>query len=530
MPLNLPYPSTLRHIQRSCRRLITNFYTYRYHTTSCTNTVGTRFAPSPTGDLHIGGLRTALYNYLYAKHNHGKYILRIEDTDQKRTVMNSVDQLINILLQCNVQHDNHNELYYQSDRLPIYHKYIDVLFQSGAVYPCFCSSDRLAESRQQQIKSGIQPQYDRLCSKIPHQQALQQLSEYKATNQPYVYRLRVPHTHGHIVVNDLCRGKIQYPYKQIDDQILIKSDGYPTYHFAVVVDDYLLNITHIIRGEEWLTSTPKHIILYNAFQWNVPQYCHLPLLLNKDGTKLSKRNSDVSAMSYLNKGYLPEALINFIVFLGWNTNNNNELLSIQDMIKLFDIRRIQKGGAVVDIKKLNWFNQQYIRKLVTDDINRILSITRPLFQSTYPNNILCSDDKFLIRVIQCLKEHVTLTTEFVTESDYLFGGMNYSTDESMKMHTAVFSDQFTVRPLTIVQNTMNRLNELSDEQSTDVNTISELLTTTQTQLGITSKQYFMTLRYILTARHTGPHLNSILATLGKQNSITRLQTFIVQQN
>jgi len=339
--------------------------------------IRTRFAPSPTGYLHIGGLRTALYSYLVAKQNKGKFLLRIEDTDRERFV---ADGVMNILISLNwagvipdegVKFDKHLDIsqegkdgpYIQSERLEIYKKYVDQLVEAGHAYYCFCSPERLQELRDNQQRNKLPTKYDKRCLNINLEEAKKRV----AAGEKHVVRLKMPET-GETVFNDLIRGEVSFKNELIDDQVLLKSDGFPTYHLAVVVDDHLMGITHIIRGEEWISSVPKHIQLYKYFGWDVPQMAHLPLLLNPDKSKLSKRQGDVAVEDYRKKGYLPEAIVNFVAFLGWNPGTENEFFTLDELVKEFDLSHVGKAGAVFNLEKLNWYNKQYIKKLSNKEL------------------------------------------------------------------------------------------------------------------------------------------------------------------
>ncbi len=334
--------------------------------------VRTRFAPSPTGFLHVGNFRTALYSYLIAKQSGGKFILRIEDTDQKRSVEGGIENILKSLYWAGIVPDEgvmmdaeekivqggDNGPYIQSERLGIYKKYADELLNNGHAYYCFCSAERLAEVKDRQQKNKLPTGYDGHCRDIDIGEAQKKV----AAGEPYVIRVKMPRK-GETVLNDLIRGEVRFRNELVDDQIIMKSDGFPTYHLAVVVDDYLMKITHVVRGEDWLPSTPKHTQLYEYLGWNPPRYAHLPLLLNADKSKLSKRQGDVAVEDYIKKGYLPEAMLNFVAFLGWNPGTEREILSLDELVKEFKIEKINKSGAVFNLKKLDWYNQQYIRKL-----------------------------------------------------------------------------------------------------------------------------------------------------------------------
>ena len=290
--------------------------------------VRVRFAPSPTGFLHVGGLRTALFNYLFARNSGGKFILRIEDTDRARYVEGAVDNLITTLRWAGLDYDEGPVVggdfgpYVQSERLAIYKKHVDVLLEKRVAYRCFCTPERLDAMRKEQEKKKLQPKYDRTCLSLSENEIEANLSAGK----PYVVRLKVP-DNVTIKFSDIIRGDVEFASERVDDQVLLKSDGYPTYHLANVVDDHLMNISHVIRGEEWLSSTPKHVLLYEAFGWELPKFAHLPLLLNPDRSKLSKRQGDVAVEDYRDKGYLKEALVNFVALLGWNPGDDMSIFA-----------------------------------------------------------------------------------------------------------------------------------------------------------------------------------------------------------
>jgi nondiscriminating glutamyl-tRNA synthetase len=342
--------------------------------------IRTRFAPSPTGYLHVGGLRTALYNYLFAKQNGGDFILRVEDTDRTRYVEGAIECLVNALHSVGLEYnegiilDDDGKIadkgdfgpYMQSQRLEIYQKYADELIKNDYAYYCFCSQERLWEMRKEQQAQKLAPMYDGKCRDLSKEEVQNLLDE----KTPYVIRLKVPKD-GFTEFDDLIYGKIKIENKTIDDQVIMKSDGFPTYHLASVVDDHLMEISHVIRAVEWLPSTPKHIILYKAFGWEMPKFAHLTLLLNPDKSKLSKRQGDVAVEDYLKKGYLKEALLNFILLLGWNPKTEEEIFSMEEMIKRFDLSGVNKTGAIFNTEKLDWINGAYIRKMDLDELTKL---------------------------------------------------------------------------------------------------------------------------------------------------------------
>ena len=332
--------------------------------------VRTRIAPSPTGDPHVGTAYIALFNYVFAHHMHGKFILRIEDTDKSRSLPIFEENIYKALKWCNLSWEEGPDIggdfgpYRQSERLTIYKEHIQILLDKNMAYKCFATEDELKEMREIAKKTGQKYGYDRRYRNLSKQEVLQKEKE----GQKYVVRLKMPLS-GKCVFTDEIKGKITCPWSDVDDQILMKSDGYPTYHFANVVDDHLMKISHVIRGDEWLSSMPKHIFLYKAFGWQPPIFIHMPLLLGKEGKKLSKRKNPTSIFFYRDSGYLPEALMNFLSLMGYSMPNDMEFYPIEQLISLFDIKRIGLSGAFFDIKKLQWINQKYIiEKLSEKDL------------------------------------------------------------------------------------------------------------------------------------------------------------------
>ncbi|MEK7211813.1 MAG: glutamate--tRNA ligase [Patescibacteria group bacterium] len=398
--------------------------------------VRVRFAPSPTGFLHIGGLRTALYNYLFAKHEGGDFILRIEDTDRTRFVEGGIENIIRTLNWAGLEYDEGPYLkdgqieqkggygpYIQSERLTIYKKYAAELVKKDRAYYCFCAPERLEEVRHEQMAKKQPTMYDGHCKRLPKQEIERLLSEGK----PCVLRLNVP-DEGETVFNDLIRGEVRFKNKLIDDQVLLKSDGHPTYHLANVVDDHLMKITHVIRAEEWLSSTPKHVLLYEAFDWALPQFAHLPLLLNSDRSKLSKRQGDVAAEDYARKGYLREALVNFIALLGFNPSASQEIYGMDELIAKFDLTKVNKTGAVFNPEKLDWLNGEYIRQTEEDvftgmclpyleSANLILRKGKKIFAAAAKAEI---KKEQLAAILNLSKDRLAKLEDIVYESKFFF--------------------------------------------------------------------------------------------------------------
>ncbi len=355
-------------------------------------TVRTRFAPSPTGFMHVGNLRTALYEYLIAKSQGGEFVLRIEDTDQERLVEGAENVIYRTLEQAGIKHDEGPDVgggfgpYVQSQRKDLYKPYAEQLVREGKAYYCFCTKKRLESLHDENGLGG----YDRHCRDLP-QEEVQRLLD---AGTPYVIRQKVPLT-GSTTYQDVVYGEITIENKEIEDQILLKADGYPTYNFANVIDDHLMHITHVVRGSEYLTSTPKYNLLYEAFGWEVPTYVHLPLIMgkNEDGSvsKLSKRHGSTSFEGLLSEGYLPAVIVNYIALLGWCPKDNREIFTLDELTKDFDFRRISKSPAVFDFDKLNWFNAEYIKQMGEEEfLSHAMPYYREVFDEEKPWDVLRS--------------------------------------------------------------------------------------------------------------------------------------------
>ncbi|MFA6024265.1 MAG: glutamate--tRNA ligase [Candidatus Gracilibacteria bacterium] len=464
--------------------------------------IKTRFAPSPTGYLHIGGLRTALYSYLFAKQNKGIFALRIEDTDQKRFVEGAVESLQNALHFFDLNWDEGP--IFQSKRTEIYAKYAKELVENGHAYPCFCTSERLDEMRKAQEAQKLPPKYDGLCTHLS-------LSERQArieAGEAHVIRQRIPQED--LFFNDLVRGDLQFHGKDIDDQVLIKSDGFPTYHLANVVDDHEMEITHVIRGEEWLPSTPKHLWLYKAFGWKAPEFAHLPLLLNPDRSKLSKRQGDVAAEDYIKKGYLKEAIVNFIAFLGWNPGTEEELFTLEQLVERFSLDRVQKAGAVFNLEKLDWLNGHYIRQKSLPELEVLILPylkDEPWFKGELKPEILASVQ---LRMKTLSEAPALLKPLLLEEFDYDLG---LFLNEKMKVDKAT--------AVLALENSIPALENLAD--GADEEAIKACLMEVIEKLGLKNGQVLWPLRIALSNEQYSPGVFELVKLLGKELSIKRVK-------
>ena len=475
------------------------------------NIVRVRFAPSPTGYLHLGSLRTALFNYLFARHNGGKFILRIEDTDQSRKVEGAVENLINVLNTMGLDYDEGPDSggnygpYFQSQRLEIYKKYCNELLEKGFAYYAFETEAELEEMRKVQQLQGKQTMYDRRARNLTENEVKEKL----ASGIPHVLRLKVP-LDREIKFNDLIRGTVKIETNLIDDQVLLKSDGFPTYHLANVVDDHLMEISHIIRGEEWLTSVPKHIILYNAFGWDVPQMAHVPLILNPDKTKLSKRQGDVATEDYLKKGYLSEALLNFMSLLGWNPGEgeNREIFTKDELIKMFSIERVNSAGAVFNIEKLNWMNSEYIKQY---DLEKLAELVVPYLSKA---GIDTSDIYKTKRVVFAIRNYINKLEEAPENATVYYKKIELTDTEKETVQNETSKTAFNCL--------ISKIEKVTDITSDN---FKPLLNEVQIETNIKGKNLFMPIRLALTGEEHGPELGLIAYVLGKDEVLKRLNVF-----
>lgn len=379
-------------------------------------TVRTRIAPSPTGDPHVGTLYIALFNYVFSRHFGGKFILRIEDTDQSRSLPIYEKNIFEALAWGNISWDEGPDIggpygpYRQSERLAIYKEHIEILLKNKKAYKCFATTEELEEMRIAAKASGSKLGYDRRYRNLSDNE----IAEREKAGQKYVVRLKVPLS-GECVFEDKVKGRITCPWEDVDDQILMKSDGFPTYHFANVVDDHCMKITHVIRGDEWITSTPKHVLLYESFGWTPPIFMHVPLLLGKDGRKLSKRRNPTSVFFFRDSGFLPDALINFLSLIGYSMKDDQEIFSLQKLIEEFDPTRFGKSGAFFDIKKLEWLNQKYIINTLSE--KDLLEKIKKLYLN----------ESFLNKIMPLAHSRIKTFGDFFELCDFLFkNNVNYN--------------------------------------------------------------------------------------------------------
>lgn len=477
-----------------------------------------RFAPSPTGNVHVGSLRTALYNYIFAKKMNGKFLLRLEDTDQKRYEKDAVENLLSALNITGLSPDEglvlrDNKItqegpfgsYIQSERLNIYSRYIKKLLENDQAYYCFCSKERLDHLRSEQKKMGETPKYDGNCRNLTKAEIDQKIK----SKESYTIRLKLPFNHI-IEFDDLVRGRISVNTNDLDDQVLIKADGFPTYHFAVVIDDHLMEITHIIRGEEWLASTPKHVYLYDCFNWEKPFFVHLPNILNDDHKKLSKRQGDVSVGDFLKKGYLPEALINFLALLGWSPKDDQELFSLEELVKNFDFERINKSGAVFDRNKLNWMNAHYIKEL---PIEKLIDKIKPYLGDYIETCEISDNDDWLSKVSELLRDRIDYFAQAPEILKHILDNPFNINDEEGLLEEESARRLFLALRKKVV-----------DAELLDQMRAKAILKEIQKEEKIKGKSLYMPTRLLITGEMHGPDLTIIMDLLGKEEVLKRLDS------
>lgn len=473
--------------------------------------VRTRYAPSPTGYMHIGNLRTALYEYLIAKKNKGDFILRIEDTDQERYVEGAVDVIYNTLKLAGLKHDEGPDIggdygpYVQSERKNIYLEYAKKLVEKKEAYYCFCTKERLSKLKESQSEYGEDGfKYDRHCLNLTDEE----ISENLKNGVPYVIRQKMP-TDGVTGFDDFVYGHIDIENKELDDQILIKSDGLPTYNFANVIDDHLMKITHIVRGNEYLTSTPKYNLLYKAFGWELPSYVHVPLILKNSGQKLSKRAGDPSFEDLIEQGYLVDAIVNYVVLLGWSPKRNEEIFSLKELEELFDISGISKSPAIFDMNKLNWFNTEYIRMM---DLDKFHQLALP-----YYDKLPKMDLKKVSKLIQ---QRVEKLTDIPSKLECFLSLPEYSNDIYIhkKMKT---NEDNSLDSLKAAVDVLEKISDWNEES------IHNALFSLIEKLGIKNGQMLWPVRTAITGLMASPGgAIEIADILGKDETLRRIKVGI----
>jgi glutamyl-tRNA synthetase len=477
-----------------------------------TGKIRTRFAPSPTGRMHVGNLRTALYAYLIAKHEDGDFLLRIEDTDRERYVEGAIDIIYNTLSNTGLIHDEGPDKdggvgpYIQSERQAsgIYLEYAKKLVDKGEAYYCFCEKDRLEELRNKAEENKETYRYDKHCMSLSKEEIEEKLSN----TVPYIIRQNNPTT-GTTSFDDEIYGTISVDNSELDDMILIKSDGYPTYNFANVVDDHLMGITHVVRGNEYLSSSPKYNRLYEAFGWEVPVYVHCPLITNEEHQKLSKRSGHSSYEDLVEQGFLADTIVNFVSLLGWSPRSNEEIFTLEELIKEFDYKNINKSPAVFDMTKFKWMNSEYIKNMTDDEFHKIAL--------PYMKKVITKDNVDLTKVSPLIKSRVEVLADIESHLDFFEELPEYSSElyNHKRMKT---------NPENSLENLIKILPVLKEEQQWDKDNLHELVMAFVKELGIKNGQMLWPLRTVLSGKAMTPGGAFDLADiLGKEECIRRIE-------
>lgn len=481
----------------------------------------TRFAPSPTGYVHLGSLRSALFEYLFAKQNGGKFFLRVEDTDQSREVAGAVENLLKVLKWAGIEPDEGVCLdsegkasergkfgpYTQSRRLELYQKYAQELVSAGKAYYCFCTPERLEVLRRAQEEAKKPTRYDGLCKKLSAEEIKKRLDR----GDKHIIRMKMPENRD-IEFTDMIRGKIKVNSNELDEQVLLKADGFPTYHLAHIVDDHLMKTTHVIRGEEWLPSTPKHIILFEYFGWTPPQYAHLPLILNPDKSKLSKRQGDVAVEDYRDKGYLPEALINYVALLGWNPGTEKEIFSLPELIKEFSFAKVHKAGAVFDVKKLDWMNGEYIKKLPG---KKFVLLALPFMEKSLGS---IKNVDLVYKVLLLEQERVSKLSEVGESVGFFFSDELEYAPESLIWKKS--DTEGAKKSLELVAEELNKYSDWSKDN------LEKSLLKFVKDRGLTNGEVLWPLRVALTGLEKSPPPFDVASILGKEKTLERIKVAI----
>jgi len=470
-------------------------------------TVRTRIAPSPTGDPHVGTAYVALFNHALAKKHGGQFLLRIEDTDRERSSAASEAMIFEALRWLGLAWDEGPDVggpcgpYRQSERTAIYREHAARLLASGAAYPCFCTRERLEALREEQKAKKQNFGYDGHCRALPRAEA----ERRAAAGEPHVVRLAMPAA-GESLVNDLLRGELRFENAQIDDQVLLKSDGFPTYHLANVVDDHLMGITHVIRAEEWLSSLPKHLTLYNGFGWEPPVFCHLPLLRNADRSKISKRKNPVSLNFYRRAGYLPEALVNYLALMGWAMPDEHEEFTVDEFVQQFTLERISLGGPVFDVEKLKWLNGRYLRRLAPPEL--LERLERELLSREH-----------LLAVLPLVQERIDTLEGFFEYASFFFTGeLAYDASALGAMVPKGRTPADVAKALrALLEEAVDALLDWKRD------TLETALRGFAERTAWPTGELFMTVRVAVTGRAASPPLFETLAVLGKETCRRRLR-------
>ncbi|MDD2352092.1 MAG: glutamate--tRNA ligase [Candidatus Caldatribacteriota bacterium] len=470
-----------------------------------------RFAPSPTGYLHIGGARTALFNWLYARHYEGTFVLRIEDTDRLRSTPEAVKAILDGMKWLGLDWDEGPEAggeygpYFQMQRLETYKEYTDKLLADGKAYECYCTAEELEERRKIQLSKGGNALYDRKCLNLSKAEK----EKFKQDGRNPVIRLKMPGTQ--IIVNDLIKGRMEFDSSLLTDFVIIKSDGIPTYNFAVVIDDILMKISLVMRGDDHISNTPKQIVIYNALDAEVPYFAHIPMIMGPDNTRLSKRHGATSVMAYKEMGFLPEAVVNYIAHLGWSSGTNQEVFTIDELIKGFTLKKVSSHSAIFDMEKLNWFNGEYLKKMTEE---RYAEMLVPYLQETGLIGDSISDEQYvwLKKVISLMKSRVRNFRQFLEYADYFFTDNFQVEKDAVK----VLKQEGVRETLGELAKQLDKLNDWSEEN------IEQVVRNIATEMNLKGKQIIHPTRVSLSGKKVGPSLFALMEVLGKEINVNRL--------
>ena len=477
--------------------------------------VRTRFAPSPTGYMHIGNLRTALFEYLIAKHEGGDFILRIEDTDQGRLVEGATDIIYDTLKAVGLQHDEGPDIggdhgpYVQSQRLPMYKKYAEELVELGGAHYCFCSEEEIERQRKEAESLGISFKYDDPCKHI----SLEEAKARVAAGEPYVIRQTIKNNQE-TYFDDEVYGRIEVDSDVLDEQILIKSDGFPTYNFANIIDDHQMEITHVVRGNEYLSSTPKYNLIYQAYGWDIPTYVHVPPVMKDEHHKLSKRNGDASFQDLVAKGYLPQAILNYIALLGWSPESDQEIYTLEELIQVFNIARISKSPAIFDIDKLTWMNGVYLRNMSVEEFHALIL---PILQKSIHRKV------DLMAVARILQPRIDILSQIEESVDFIDELPEY--DCQMYIHKKMKTTlEISLKALEAARAVLTDLEDWSSEE-----TIHELLLSLPKQLEMKNGQVLWPIRTAITGKQFTPGgAIELTYILGKEEVLARIDNGIAK--
>ncbi len=469
-----------------------------------------RFAPSPTGYLHIGGARTALFNYLFARHTGGKFILRIEDTDKERSTQEFLDEILGALRWMGLHWDEgpgksaDDSLYFQAKRLPVYHKFAEKLLSEGKAYKCFCTKEELDASRKKAEAAKTAFKYDGKCRNLTPDD----VKKNEAAGMPHTVRLKVEQA-GETIINDMVRGEVRVQNATLDDMIILRADKNPIYNFVVVVDDAEMGITHVIRGEDHLSNTPRQMHIYRALGFNMPQFAHIPLILGPDRAKLSKRHGEVSVLKYRENGYLPDALFNYLALLGWAPEGTEDVLSRGQITEKFTLERVHKAGAMFDNVKLQHFNGLYIRKMKVEDL---AGLCLPYLKADGLVNDSTSRE-YINKIVGLQQEKMRTLKEVSELSVYFFKDDYPVTADAQKTWDKNAADRGKVLEI---------FKKIIGEAGVDKAKVEERLRRDAEEAGIKPKVYMHVIRVALTGSTMGPGLFDISEALGKEKTLARI--------